>query len=540
MSINVLPYPRFRAWGSDNAPLAGGKLYTYEPGTALQKPVYQDADLSIPHDNPVILDTNGEAMIYTAGSYKYVLHDALDVLRWEEDNVGDPFNPSDAQWVLDKNATFASSTSFTISGEDLTALYHSNRPVRAIGPLTGTVYGDITTSSFSVDTTTVHVAWRSGTLSNETLAVAVGIVSVDLSSAGVNYYPPKPWEIGVKNHIYPYGDIRRFGASPSESPENNTTAIQNAHDSSVAAENQFNEVIFPAGKYDVVALRWSPLVTGKAEGKVVLRTTITSGYLLHISTEHGNWISVADQIPYAGNIVLDGYFVFENLAANTAIGIWFGDDNIPPQTRSAESITLRGIRLRGFSVGMAFGSHAYLITISDFHIFENGSALHLHGPTNYIDRLERITFTNGTFAGNTNVIFPEINVGGDVVFSGVSFDYNTRVIAKARNQLIVNFVGGCHFEWSSDQTYINAYDSSINLSDYYTIFAGPTPNPMLFVDASGSAVVKTRGAAFNTPGSTTLFTLNSSTGTLQLEPGYKQFGGDSTYFSNPGDGTVFI
>lgn len=70
-------------------------------------------------------------------------------------------------------AVYASSTSFTIAGADVTAAYHRGRRVRAVGVSTGTIYGTIITTAYAPTTTTVTVTWDSGSLSNETLTVSI-------------------------------------------------------------------------------------------------------------------------------------------------------------------------------------------------------------------------------------------------------------------------------------------------------------------------------------------------------------------------------
>ncbi len=89
---------------------------------------------------------------------------------------------NDAQWVIygDGDGAFtsayASASSFTINGVDVTAFYHAGRRVKIIGSSTGTVYGTISSSSFSSNTT-VNVTLDSGSLQNETLTIYLAILT---------------------------------------------------------------------------------------------------------------------------------------------------------------------------------------------------------------------------------------------------------------------------------------------------------------------------------------------------------------------------
>ena len=96
-------------------------------------------------------------------------------------NTRDWYN--DSQWVEYGDgsgaytATYASATSFTIAGVDVTSFYHADRRIKVIAPTPGTIYGTISSSSFSTNTT-VNVTWDSGNLSNEAITnVFVGALS---------------------------------------------------------------------------------------------------------------------------------------------------------------------------------------------------------------------------------------------------------------------------------------------------------------------------------------------------------------------------
>jgi len=96
-------------------------------------------------------------------------------------NTRDWFN--DAQWIEygdgDASVTYAyaSGTSFTIAGANVTSVYHAGRRIKLTASTPGTIYGTIASSSFSTNTT-VNVTWDSGSLSNEAITtVYIGVLS---------------------------------------------------------------------------------------------------------------------------------------------------------------------------------------------------------------------------------------------------------------------------------------------------------------------------------------------------------------------------
>ena len=77
---------------------------------------------------------------------------------------------------------YASSTSFTIAGVNVTSVYHVGRRVKVVASTPGTIYGSITAVAFSTNTT-VTVAWDSGSLSNEAItSVHIGAISASNTS----------------------------------------------------------------------------------------------------------------------------------------------------------------------------------------------------------------------------------------------------------------------------------------------------------------------------------------------------------------------
>ena len=107
--------------------------------------------------------------------------DLNNALRALMKNTRDWFN--DSQWVEygDGDASvvyaYASVTSFTIAGADVTSVYHAGRRIKLTASTPGTIYGTIASSSFSTNTT-VNVTWDSGSLSNEAITtVYIGALS---------------------------------------------------------------------------------------------------------------------------------------------------------------------------------------------------------------------------------------------------------------------------------------------------------------------------------------------------------------------------
>ena len=84
----LAPQGPFRALTNNGAPLAGGKLYTYEAGTSTPKTTYTTAAGTSANANPVILDANGYANVWLdSGAYKFILKDSADVTLWTIDDI---------------------------------------------------------------------------------------------------------------------------------------------------------------------------------------------------------------------------------------------------------------------------------------------------------------------------------------------------------------------------------------------------------------------------------------------------------------------
>lgn len=116
---------------------------------------------------------------YTYPSINDTAREGMAVVRrWYED----------AEWVWgfpsdDVTVAVLSTTQFRLSG-DQTAEYVVGRRVRAVGTVTGTIYGAIDAALFTGGNTDVTVIWDSSAMVTEAMVVHVGILKDRSSSSG--------------------------------------------------------------------------------------------------------------------------------------------------------------------------------------------------------------------------------------------------------------------------------------------------------------------------------------------------------------------
>lgn len=84
MTATLLPNARQQFWDSNGRPLAGGSVYFYVPQTSTPKNTWQDAGQTVLNTNPVVLDANGQALIYGNGQYRQVAYDVHNNLIWDQ------------------------------------------------------------------------------------------------------------------------------------------------------------------------------------------------------------------------------------------------------------------------------------------------------------------------------------------------------------------------------------------------------------------------------------------------------------------------
>lgn len=83
--INVLASGVVDASGN---PLDSGKAYIYEVGTTTPVTAYQDAELSLPHSNPIVLNSVGKAEAYVNQDVRVLIEDANGTTIDDIDAIG--------------------------------------------------------------------------------------------------------------------------------------------------------------------------------------------------------------------------------------------------------------------------------------------------------------------------------------------------------------------------------------------------------------------------------------------------------------------
>jgi len=153
----LTPSPKQQIFGTDGAPLVGGKIYTYAAGTSTPIATYTDSGAGTANTNPIILDSYGQANIWLLDtvSYKFVVKDSTDVLLYTVDNITVPADlnsfaspPPIGSTTPNTGAfTTLSATSMTLTGTGASKLNVGSTAQRPTA-VTGMVRYNSTTTKF--------------------------------------------------------------------------------------------------------------------------------------------------------------------------------------------------------------------------------------------------------------------------------------------------------------------------------------------------------------------------------------------------------
>lgn len=112
-------YPAFQFFDNNGEPLNGGLVYTYEPGTTTPKASYQDAALTTPQANPIVLSAFGRppAPIWLNGETKVVVKTAAEVTLDTVDNVNAGIAGL-AGWATKQDGVILKSANYDLTAAD--------------------------------------------------------------------------------------------------------------------------------------------------------------------------------------------------------------------------------------------------------------------------------------------------------------------------------------------------------------------------------------------------------------------------------------
>lgn len=80
----LVPNAKQQFTDANGAPLSGGKVYFYVPGTTTPSPTYQDPQDTILNSNPILLDSAGRGIVWGTGSYRQIVRDQFGNLIWDQ------------------------------------------------------------------------------------------------------------------------------------------------------------------------------------------------------------------------------------------------------------------------------------------------------------------------------------------------------------------------------------------------------------------------------------------------------------------------
>ena len=181
---SLTPTPKQQIYGSDGAPLVGGKIYTYSAGTTTPLATYTNSSGGTANTNPIILNSLGQADIWLASSssYKFSVYTSADVLLYTVDNIATPLDYLSLVTALASPPPIGSTAANT----------------GAFTTLTGTT-GNITTiNSTTGNITTINATTGNITTVNATTSTTTGVTTTGTLTFSAGGSMTKPAESAIK------------------------------------------------------------------------------------------------------------------------------------------------------------------------------------------------------------------------------------------------------------------------------------------------------------------------------------------------------
>lgn len=202
----LLPNAKQYFVDANGAPLASGKVYFYVPNTSTPKDTWQDADEQTLNTNPVILDANGEAIIYGNGSYRQLVTDADDNVIWDQETAGTGLSASGV------TAGSYTNTDLTVDANGI--ITAASNGSAGGGSAHGQCFMEFTNSS-----TVTLLPWNGNSLVINSNAEVVPSAGITLAATGLTP--------ATRYYIYAYMDsgTMTLEADTTEPAQQSTTGV---------------------------------------------------------------------------------------------------------------------------------------------------------------------------------------------------------------------------------------------------------------------------------------------------------------------------
>lgn len=342
------PQIKQRFFDANGAPLAGGKLFSYEAGTTTPLATYTDTSGVTPNANPIILDSSGECDVWLLSqSYKFVLKTSADVTLWTVDDVlpyaSAPAGSITTTQLADLAVTNAKIQNLTITQEKLAD-------------------GSVTTAKIAdLNVTTGKLAANSVTTAKMERATA-GFV---LTAKGAGANPAWETPASVNNNMIINGAMSHWQRNTTFSPGSGLTytadrfAINRSASGTVSVDRSTNNPTITQVGYPIVYSHLTTIGTASSNGSSdylaveqrieginigdFIAGSFTFSFWVYCSTTATlavRFLNSGTNLTYVSNFTINAANTWEKKTINVSVPTSFADFNYETNVGLYVSISL--------------------------------------------------------------------------------------------------------------------------------------------------------------------------------------------------------
>lgn len=474
-------------------PLASGKVYTYEAGTTTPKATYQDVNKVTPHANPVILDDQGQKLIYADGLYKLVIKDSDDNIIETRDNLQYFFISSTITTATEISA--ADSTGVTLKDDGgntgITLKDGGNVGIKSdTNPQTAFGVADSDTTAYA---STISVTSVGSDI------VRIRNLSASASWAGIQF------EVGS-------GNVGMTRLITKKDASDETTFYIQLKDSSAASVTTQQLALSSEGDLTIG--------NSLTIGSMVLNGTSLTLPVISIS---GQTISSSADInitPNAGdNVVIDSHFEFDGnlltaLTNNNTIITAYTGTNITIESVTFDGGVVAGVTTLTMSSDLTINTNKFTVAGSSGNTVIAGTASITGDVTVNTNKFTVTASSGNTVIAGTADISGVTNIGSagsNAKLNVLSTTEQVRVLYDASNYYTttVSSIGEVTFNAVGSDTSFNFSDKVVSTAGL-TVSGGDT----IIIAPSGTNNVLVKSASGNSSG--LIINNNASTDAVSL------------------------